>query len=216
MQIGEIMTTTKKRPEVLVPAGTLEKLKVAVNYGADAVFVGGQAYGLRSRAGNFTMDELREGIEYAHARGVDVHVASNMVTHEGNEKGAGEWFRELRDMGLDAVIVSDPALIEICPIMHELLSEKDFGKYQDKTTGKMQLCFLTNNDITGGNSGSPMFNGKGELIGLAFDGNWDSLSSDINFDKRLARCIGVDIRYVLYLMDKWGHADRLLKEINAK
>ena len=70
--------------------------------------------GLRSRAGNFTMDELREGIEYAHARGVDVHVASNMVTHEGNEKGAGEWFRELRDMGLDAVIVSDPALIEIC------------------------------------------------------------------------------------------------------
>ena len=102
------------------------------------------------------------------------------------------------------------------PIMHELLSEKDFGKYQDKNTGKMQLCFLTNNDITGGNSGSPMFNGKGELIGLAFDGNWDSLSSDINFDKRLARCIGVDIRYVLYLMDKWGHADRLLKEINAK
>ena len=108
------MTTTKKRPEVLVPAGTLEKLRVAVNYGADAVFVGGQAYGLRSRAGNFTMDELREGIEYAHARGVDVHVASNMVTHEGNEKGAGEWFRELRDMGLDAVIASDPALIEIC------------------------------------------------------------------------------------------------------
>ena len=108
------MTNTKKRPEVLVPAGTLEKLKVAVNYGADAVFVGGQAYGLRSRAGNLTMDELREGIEYAHARGVDVHVASNMVTHEGNEQGAGEWFRELRDMGLDAVIVSDPALIEIC------------------------------------------------------------------------------------------------------
>ena len=102
------------------------------------------------------------------------------------------------------------------PIMKELLSATDFGKYQDKTTGKMQLCFLTNNDITGGNSGSPMFNGKGELIGLAFDGNWDSLSSDIYFEKNLARCIGVDIRYVLYMMDKWGHADRLLKEINAK
>jgi len=102
------------------------------------------------------------------------------------------------------------------PIMKELLSAKDYGKYQDKKTGKMQLCFLTNNDITGGNSGSPMFNGKGELIGLAFDGNWDSLSSDIYFDKQLARCIGVDIRYVLYLMDKWGHADRLLKEIDAK
>lgn len=102
------------------------------------------------------------------------------------------------------------------PVMHELLSAKDFGKYQDKETGKMQLCFLTNNDITGGNSGSPMFNGKGELIGLAFDGNWDSLSSDIFFDSKLARCIGVDIRYVLFMMDKWGNTERLLKEIDAK
>ena len=102
------------------------------------------------------------------------------------------------------------------PVMKQLLSAKDFGPYTDKTTGKMQLCFLTNNDITGGNSGSPMFDGKGNLIGLAFDGNWDSLSSDIWFDKRLARCIGVDIRYVVYLMDKWGHADRLLKEIGVK
>ena len=102
------------------------------------------------------------------------------------------------------------------PIMKELLSKKDFGKYTDKTTGKLHLCFLSNNDITGGNSGSPMFNGKGELIGLAFDGNWDSLSSDIFFDSQLARCIGVDIRYVLYMMESWGKADRLLKEINAQ
>ncbi|SEE29051.1 Peptidase S46 [Prevotella aff. ruminicola Tc2-24] len=101
------------------------------------------------------------------------------------------------------------------PIMKELLSVKDFGQYTDNTTGKMHLCFLSNNDITGGNSGSPMFNGKGELIGLAFDGNWDSLSSDIFFDKQLARCIGVDIRYVLYMMESWGKANRLLKEINA-
>ena len=99
------------------------------------------------------------------------------------------------------------------PIMKELLSARDFGRYTDKTTGQMHLCFLTNNDITGGNSGSPMFNGKGELIGLAFDGNWDSLSSDINFDARLARCIGVDIRFVLFMMDKWGHAHRLLREM---
>ena len=102
------------------------------------------------------------------------------------------------------------------PVMHELLSAGDFGRYQDKTTGKMQLCFLTNNDITGGNSGSPMFDGKGKLIGLAFDGNWDSLSSDIFFDSKLARCIGVDIRYVLYMMDKWGKANRLLDEIGAE
>ncbi|MBQ8712334.1 MAG: S46 family peptidase [Prevotella sp.] len=82
--------------------------------------------------------------------------------------------------------------------------------------GNMPLCFLTTNDITGGNSGSPMFDGQNRLIGLAFDGNWDSLSSDIFFDSELARCIGVDIRYVLFMMDKWGHADRLLKEINAR
>ena len=108
------MTKQLKRPEVLSPAGTLEKLKVAVNYGADAVFVGGQAYGLRSRAGNFSMEEMAEGINYAHDHGVKVYVAANMVTHEGNEIGAGVWFRELRDLGLDAVIVSDPALIAIC------------------------------------------------------------------------------------------------------
>ncbi len=79
--------------------------------------------------------------------------------------------------------------------------------------GQLPLCFLTTNDITGGNSGSPMFDSQNRLIGLAFDGNWDSLSSDIFFDKELARCIGVDIRYVLYMMEHWGHADRLLREI---
>ena len=82
--------------------------------------------------------------------------------------------------------------------------------------GDMPLCFLTTNDITGGNSGSPMFDGHNRLIGLAFDGNWDSLSSDIFFDSKLARCIGVDIRYVLFMMDKWGHTERLLREMNVK
>jgi hypothetical protein len=102
------------------------------------------------------------------------------------------------------------------PVMKELLGGKDFGQYADPKTNQMQLCFLTTNDITGGNSGSPMFDGQNRLIGLAFDGNWDSLSSDIFFDSQLARCIGVDIRYVLFMMDRWGHADRLLREMNAK
>ncbi len=102
------------------------------------------------------------------------------------------------------------------PIMKELFGAKNFAPYADKKTGDMQLCFLTTNDITGGNSGSPIFDGQNRLIGLAFDGNWDSLSSDIFFDSKLARCIGVDIRFVLFMMDRWGHADRLLKEINAK
>lgn len=100
-------------PEVLAPAGTLEKLKVAISYGADAVYIGGDAYGLRSRAGNFTLDEMREGVAFAEAHGAKIHVAANMVTHEGNEAGAGEWFRTLRDIGITAVIVSDPALIAI-------------------------------------------------------------------------------------------------------
>lgn len=111
------MMTTKrklKKPEVLAPAGTLEKLKFAILYGADAVFIGGEAYGLRSRAGNFGYDEISEGVKFAHDRGAKVYVAANMVTHEGDEKGSGEFFRTLRDLGVDAVIVSDIALISIC------------------------------------------------------------------------------------------------------
>ena len=107
------MTKTLKRPEVLAPAGTLEKLKVAIRYGADAVYIGGQAYGLRSRAGNFTFEEMEEGVQFARKHGAKVYVAANMVTHEGNEEGAGEWFRTLRNIGISAVIVSDPALIAI-------------------------------------------------------------------------------------------------------
>ena len=95
----------------------------------------------------------------------------------------------------------------------KLLRQGNFGRYADRRTGDMQLCFLSNNDITGGNSGSPMFNGKGELIGLAFDGNWEAMSGDISFDSDLQRCIGVDIRFVLYLIDRWGKASHLIKEL---
>ena len=110
------MTTKRKlkRPEVLAPAGTLEKLKTAIHYGADAVYIGGNAYGLRSRAGNFTYEEMAEGVAFAKEHQAKVYVAANMVTHEGNDEGAGEFFRNLRDVGISAVIVSDPALIEIC------------------------------------------------------------------------------------------------------
>ena len=102
------------------------------------------------------------------------------------------------------------------PEVKALFEAGDFGPYKDQASGEMQLCFLTNNDITGGNSGSPMFNGKGELIGLAFDGNWDAMSSDISFTQDLTRCIGVDIRYVLYIIDRWGQAGRLLQETGVK
>ena len=99
------------------------------------------------------------------------------------------------------------------PELLKLMSQKNFGKYADKQTKKMQLCFLTNNDITGGNSGSPVFGDKGQLLGLAFDGNWDSLANDIYFDATLGRTICVDARYMLYLIDKWGGAKNLIKEI---
>lgn len=95
----------------------------------------------------------------------------------------------------------------------DLMAQRDFGRYADRHSHDLNLCFLSNNDITGGNSGSPMFNGKGELIGLAFDGNWEAMSGDISFDSDLQRCIGVDIRYVLFLIDKWGKADNIIREL---
>ena len=77
----------------------------------------------------------------------------------------------------------------------------------------MQLCFLSNNDITGGNSGSPVFDKNARLIGLAFDGNWEAMSGDIAFEPDLQRCIGVDVRYMLFIIEKYGGAANLIKEL---
>ena len=94
----------------------------------------------------------------------------------------------------------------------ELAQAKDFGQYADKD-GSLHTCFLTNNDITGGNSGSPVLDADGNLIGLAFDGNWESMSSDVMFEPDLQRCICVDIRYVLWMVDKFGGATNLINEL---
>ena len=94
-----------------------------------------------------------------------------------------------------------------------LWKTRDFGKYAMKD-GKMPVAFLSNNDITGGNSGSPIMNSRGELIGLAFDGNWESMSSDVMFEPDLQRCINVDIRYVLFIVDKFGGAGWLIDEMD--
>ncbi len=97
--------------------------------------------------------------------------------------------------------------------LKELWKNKDYGQYGTED-GKMVTCFLSNNDITGGNSGSPIMNARGELIGLAFDGNWESMSSDVMFEPDLQRCINVDIRYVLFIVDKFGGARWLLDEMD--
>ena len=102
---------------------------------------------------------------------------------------------------------------EVPARLKELWKAKDFGQYA-MPNGKMPVAFLSNNDITGGNSGSPIMNGRGELIGLAFDGNWESMSSDIIFEPQLQRCINVDVRYVLFIIDKFGGARYLLDEMD--
>ena len=97
--------------------------------------------------------------------------------------------------------------------LKELYEAKDYGQYA-MANGEMPVAFLTTNDITGGNSGSGVLNANGELIGLAFDGNWESLSGDINFDDSLQRCINVDIRYVLFVIEKLGNCKRIIDEMN--
>src|SRR6185436_5966227 len=95
----------------------------------------------------------------------------------------------------------------------ELLKKKDFGQYMDPTRKDLVIGFITNNDITGGNSGSPVVNAKGELIGLAFDGNYEALSHQIAYDKDLNRTICVDIRAVLWTIDKVGGDQTVIKEL---
>lgn len=99
--------------------------------------------------------------------------------------------------------------------LKEIYNKKDYGRYGNPD-GSLNVCFTTNNDITGGNSGSPVMNAKGELIGLAFDGNWESMSGDIAFEQQLQKCIAVDIRYVLLIIDKYFGAQNLIDEMVFK
>ena len=108
------MENTRRKPELLAPAGNLEKLKFAIHYGADAVYIGGKQFGLRSNAGNFTFDEMREGVEFAEKYGSKVYVATNIIAHNENLEGAHEYFKTLYEVGIHAVIVADPALIQAC------------------------------------------------------------------------------------------------------
>jgi len=101
------------------------------------------------------------------------------------------------------------------PKTMELVKKKDFGRWANKE-GELNICFMSNNDITGGNSGSPVLNVKGELIGLAFDGNRESLAGDAYFDPEYNKCVNVDIRAVLWVLDKYADMQYLLNELKLK
>lgn len=105
--------TTQKKPELLMPAGSLPVLKVAVMYGADAVYIGGEAFSLRAKAHNFSLDDMREGIAFAHERGVKVYVTANILAHNADLEEAGEYFSQLKGMGVDALIISDPGIFQV-------------------------------------------------------------------------------------------------------
>ena len=109
----------RKKPELLIPASSLEVLKTAVIYGADAVYIGGEAFGLRAKAKNFSPEEMKKGIEFAHAHGVRVYVTANILAHNEDLAGVAEYFQELKEYQPDALIIADPAVFqlakEICP-----------------------------------------------------------------------------------------------------
>ena len=126
-----------RRPELLIPASSLEVLKIAVIYGADAVYIGGEAFGLRAKAKNFSMDEIREGIAFAHEHGVKVYITANILAHNDDLEGVRAYFEELNEIGPDGLIIADPAIFEIakevCPQIERHISTQanntNYGTY---------------------------------------------------------------------------------------
>ena len=127
-----------RRPELLIPASSLEVLKIAVIYGSDAVYIGGEAFVLRAKAKNFSMDEIREGIAFAHAHDVKVYITANILAHNGDLDGVREYFAELREIKPDALIISDPGVYmiakEVCPEIERHISTQanntNYGTYR--------------------------------------------------------------------------------------
>ena len=127
----------RKKPELMIPASSLEVLKIAVMFGADAVYIGGEAFGLRAKAKNFTLDEMKEGIAFAHEHGVKVYVTANILAHNSDLEGVREYFNELKTIGPDALIIADPAIFmiakEVCPEIERHVSTQanntNYGTY---------------------------------------------------------------------------------------
>ena len=115
-----------RETELLIPASSLEVLKIAVIFGADAVYIGGEAFGLRAKAKNFSIEDMKEGVKFAHERNVKVYVTANIVAHNEDLEGIREYFRELKEIGPDALIISDPGVFMIareeCPDIERHIS----------------------------------------------------------------------------------------------
>ena len=126
-----------RHPELLIPASSLEVLKTAVIFGADAVYIGGEAFGLRAKAKNFSMEEMREGIEFAHAHDVKVYVTANILAHNDDLPGVRQYFEELKEIKPDALIIADPGVFdiaqEVCPEIERHISTQanntNYGTY---------------------------------------------------------------------------------------
>jgi putative protease len=132
-----LRTIKKKRPELLIPANSLDVLRIAVIYGADAVYVGGEVYSLRAKAHNFSMEQMREGIIFAHQHGVKVYVTANILAHDQDLEGVRAYFQELKEIQPDALIISDPGVYdiacEVCPEIERHVSTQanntNYGTY---------------------------------------------------------------------------------------
>lgn len=128
----------RKKPELLIPSSSLEVLKTAVTYGADAVYIGGDMYGLRAKAKNFSMEDMKEGISFAHAHGAKVYVTANITAHNRDLTGIRSYFEELKEIGPDALIISDPGVFdiarEVCPEIEVHISTQannvNYGTYR--------------------------------------------------------------------------------------
>lgn len=127
-----------RHPELLIPASSLEVLKIAVVFGADAVYIGGEVFGLRAKAKNFSMEEIAEGIAFAHKKGVKVYITANILAHNDDLSGVAEYFKELKEIKPDALIISDPGVFaiakEICPEIERHISTQanntNYGTYR--------------------------------------------------------------------------------------
>lgn len=127
-----------KKPELLIPASSLEVLKTAVIFGADAVYIGGEAFGLRAKAKNFSMEDMKEGIQFAHEHGVKVYVTANILAHNHDLKGVEKYFEELKEIRPDALIIADPGVFQIakrvCPEIERHISTQanntNYGTYR--------------------------------------------------------------------------------------